>query len=93
MSNGGISGVLNNTHPLQHHLMSPASPAAAAVAKNAYRKTLPSTSAASHLDDSDGNNADNDSVNSFMSSSLQGENRKFNFWLKTSLKNYLVHSW
>ena len=96
MSNGGggsstASTMPPNTHPLQHHLMSPASAVAAAVAKNAYRKTLPSSANAAgaggglhNLEDSDGNNADNDSVNSYMSSSLHGKKKDSSVRLTSS---------
>ena len=59
MSNGSTLSATSQQHPVLHSLM--------AIKNSPYRKGF------STFDDSDGNNADNDSVNSVMSSGLQGE--------------------
>lgn len=59
MSNGSTLQAASQQNPVLHSLM--------AIKNSPYRKGF------STFDDSDGNNADNDSVNSVMSSGLQGE--------------------
>ena len=59
MSNGSALQAASQQYPVLHSLM--------AIKNSPYRKGF------STFDDSDGNNADNDSVNSVMSSGLQGE--------------------
>ena len=55
-----LRGRRKNTHPTL---------SASQMQKSVFRKSMP----LQHLEDSDGNNADNDSVNSFMSSNIMSD--------------------